>query len=171
MVVNSQSVDDTSSTDVYAQQPNSSTNANGASTEYPLPTKIDANGSLQPRSTSALSIDNRSEDQTNSQGLGADHISTADSASLADVESTRDTGSVADAFDTVGSDTDTSRADLGESIKDANGVLRSAKKPTSFKAVSVTKNFLAKAVSASVASKSGEKGGRHTWQEYWNTTN
>ena len=66
--------------------------------------------------------------------------------------SARETGSVAD----MGSDTDNSRAD--DQGKDGSGALKSAKKPTMFKAVSVTRNFLAKTASAATAAvKPGEK--------------
>ncbi|KAF2152550.1 hypothetical protein K461DRAFT_321538 [Myriangium duriaei CBS 260.36] len=167
VVVNSQSVDDTSSIDVYAKQPNSTSASHGAfnPSSTPPPTnlsgKLDTNGVTQARSSSSLSGNIHLEGQANGQNLSADHLSLADTASVqgsfADVDSTRDANSVADPFDpSVGSDTDTSRADIGEQLKDGSG-LRSAKKLTSFKAVSVTKNFLAKTASASVAAKAGDK--------------
>lgn len=49
----------------------------------------------------------------------------------------------------------------GTDVKDAKGHVRSGsvKKPTSFKSVSVTKNFLAKAATAQPVVRTGEKGG------------
>lgn len=61
----------------------------------------------------------------------------------------------------VGSDTEISRADSTEQTRDSeNSHLRSnsVKKPTTFKAVSVTKNFLAKTATVPVIAKTGDKG-------------
>ncbi|KAF1990836.1 hypothetical protein K402DRAFT_400990 [Aulographum hederae CBS 113979] len=58
-----------------------------------------------------------------------------------------------------GSDTDTSRGDdLGKGNGSGHVRSGSIKKPTAFKAVSVTKNFLAKSAAAPAVSKPGEKG-------------
>lgn len=61
----------------------------------------------------------------------------------------------------VGSDTEHSRADSVDHGRDAlsgNWRLSSVKKPTSFKAVSVTKAFLAKTATAPPSAKAGDKG-------------
>jgi len=60
-----------------------------------------------------------------------------------------------------GSDTDTSKDGTGQGADEASGHVRSGsvKKPISFKAVSVTKNFLAKSATIAPTVKStGEKG-------------
>jgi hypothetical protein len=58
-----------------------------------------------------------------------------------------------------GSDTDTSRTDVADAIKDAKGHVRagSVKRPASFKPVSVSKSFLAKSLSASPVVRPGDK--------------
>jgi hypothetical protein len=73
--------------------------------------------------------------------------------------------SAADA--SAGSDTDTSRADAADSAQGTGlGHTRSnsVKKPTTFKSVSVTKSFLAKAAVAAPNVRPGEKG-EHTRRE------
>jgi hypothetical protein len=68
-----------------------------------------------------------------------------------------------------GSDTDTSKPD-GFGRKDGlagHNRSNSVKKPTSFKSVSVTKNFLAKAAVATPVSRVAEKGRRHFWSRRW----
>jgi hypothetical protein len=60
-----------------------------------------------------------------------------------------------------GSDTDSSRVDPAKGHLRSNSV----KKPASFKAVSVTRNFLAKAAAGSIpSSKLGGEKGSSTWQ-------
>jgi uncharacterized cupredoxin-like copper-binding protein len=68
-----------------------------------------------------------------------------------------------------GSDTDNSRADAADLAHGAGmGHVRSnsVKKPTTFKSVSVTKNFLAKAAVAAPNVRPGEKG-EHTWEGFY----
>ena len=87
--------------------------------------------------------------------------STLDSAH--DTSGLGDNGLVLDSNldQSVGSDTDTSRADSVEHMRDAqnrDNKSASTKKLTSFKPVSVTKNFLAKTAIVPAAAKVGEKG-------------
>ncbi|GAM85043.1 hypothetical protein ANO11243_030460 [Dothideomycetidae sp. 11243] len=162
-VVNSQSVDGHSSIDAHAQHSSVAFAANGivhpppTSDPISLHSKHDVERAAHLREIHSHDHEAGSEEQTSVSGLGADHSSVADTASVqgsvADVDPTRDTGSVTDAFDpgAGGSDTDTSRADTNEQ-KEGSGI-RSAKKPALFKAVSVTRSFLAKTASASVGAK------------------
>ncbi|KAF4554813.1 Hypothetical protein D9617_3g018810 [Elsinoe fawcettii] len=170
VVVNSQSVD-TSSIDAHAKTNNTASALNGTSessapaVQEPSTSDIAevndnsalANGKIGAQSHQTDSLDAH----VNGNGLHTDHLSVADTASVQgsvpDIDS-RDAGSVGDA---AISDTD-SRGDVGdtgEAGKDANGntKLGSLKKPTTFKAVSVTKNFLAKTATSTPSVKLGEK--------------
>lgn len=165
VVVNSQSVDGIPSIDGHAQQSNSIPAFKGVLQNPPT---SDTNSvAIDPSSTISQHARQQVSPAASLNGHGSlvEHGSAADTGSvhgsLAEVDSARDAGSVADAFDTgIGSDTDTSRADGTEQLKDANGNLRLAasKKPTSFKSVAVTKNFLAKTASVAPTAKPGEKG-------------
>ncbi|KAF2226955.1 hypothetical protein BDZ85DRAFT_190200, partial [Elsinoe ampelina] len=167
VVVNSQSVD-ASSIDAHDKTSNTASAVNGTSEisapavqEPPNTDTADlnanstlANGKLSNPSQSSDLLDAH----VNGNGQHADHLSVADTASVQgsvpDFDS-RDAGSVGDA---AISDTD-SRGDAGEQGKDTNGNIKSGavKKPTTFKAVSVTKNFLAKTATSTPSVKVGEK--------------
>ncbi|PNS18768.1 hypothetical protein CAC42_5307 [Sphaceloma murrayae] len=169
VAVNSQSVGE-SPIDVHAKTPNSTSAINGNPVQSTAPavqdpentTTVEVNDTSSSGSTSKANGQAQQVDGTdahvNGSGHHVDQGSVADTASVQgsvpDFDS-RDAGSVGDA---AISDTD-SRGEAGEQTKDANGHPKSGaiKKPTSFKAVSVTKNFLAKTATSTPTVKAGEK--------------
>ncbi|KAA6409274.1 MAG: hypothetical protein FRX48_06827 [Lasallia pustulata] len=182
-VVNqAQSVGDPAPTDVSANTTtDSATSAAAAAT--PAPTKTETSSDSTPRDSTAVeensgSVNSGVESSTTPEGLAheidADGDTTASATSPKvngvnytsenpELDPTEDgTAQNAGLDSSVGSDTDTSKAEaadlIGKDNADGKHHVRSgsAKKPTTFKAVSVTKNFLAKAGTGSTtASKAG----------------
>jgi hypothetical protein len=105
------------------------------------------------------------DNEQNERADGAEKRSSVDAAGSTETQASNETGTdlsdgvqmenAALADTSGGSDSD------GMDAKDAKGHVRSGsvKKPTSFKSVSVTKNFLAKAATAQPVVRPGEKGG------------
>jgi len=186
----SQSMGDSPSIDVHANQ----SNTESANTGAIHSTDITGKQPSQPQhdnATTTATTDPASHLQTNGASdaakegntvygtsmLNGERLGAVDTASSRDQENAHHGGSHADGKEgsadehsasdphmdpSVGSDTDTSRADGTEQSRDGQDKiyrLGAMKKPTSFKSVSVTKNFLAKTASTppNMAAKVGDK--------------
>jgi len=152
-VVNHQSTGEISPVDVHRNQYSSVDSRKGQS-------NISATDIASSPSLQTLGLHARRSSEEQSSQTGVDSNGYPDSASvqgsLPDGDSARDTGSVVDG---IGLDTDAGRTEGADSAKDGiNHKSGLAKKPTTFKAVSVTRSFLAKTATIVPALKtSGEK--------------
>lgn len=92
-----------------------------------------------------------SESATQADGIGSEAIEPVQTESAASAALAEASG---------GSDTDGSRTETADALGAGIGHVRSnsVKKPTTFKSVSVTKNFLAKSAVAAPSARTGEKG-------------
>ena len=112
----------------------------------------------------ALPQTDHTDNQQNERADGQEKRSLVDAAGSTETQASNETGT--ESSDGLQMDSallaDTSGASDsdGMDMKDAKGHVRSGsvKKPTSFKSVSVTKNFLAKAATAQPVARPGDKG-------------
>jgi hypothetical protein len=106
----------------------------------------------------ALPQTEHNDNQQNERADGGEKRSLVDAAGSTETQASNETGT--DNSDGAQADTSGASDSDGMDLKDAKGHVRSGsvKKPTSFKSVSVTKNFLAKAATAQPVVRPGDKG-------------
>ena len=136
-----------------------STNNTSAGIGQALHTTPRVNGEVSSTADSVKAIDDNDTVTSEAHGeAGSDAAAETPSAELS-ADPIGVHSAVADL--SGGSDTDTSKADSLDHAKDLvkrHVRSNSVKKPAAFKSVSVTKNFLAKAATATPTARVGEKG-------------